>query len=203
MKLYIKPGACSLASHIALREVGATFDIEKVDTKAQKTESGEDYSKINPNGYVPALRLDDGQVLSEGAALLQYIADQHPQSKLAPAPGTIERTRLQQYLNFIASGLHQAFGPFFGPSLSDEARSAAEARVAKKLSYMESLLADGRSYLLGDSFSVADAYLFVVSNWSNFVGIDLGKWPKLAAFVERVAQRDATQAAMRAEGLSA
>lgn len=203
MKLYIKPGACSLASHIALREVGATFDIETVDTKAQKTEGGEDYSKINPNGYVPALRLDDGQVLSEGAALLQYIADRNPSAKLAPAPGTIERTRLQQYLNFIASELHQAFSPFFGPELSGEARSAAEAKVAKKLSYIESLLADGRSYLLGDGFSVADAYLFVVSNWSNFVGIDLGKWPKLSAFVERVAQRSATQAAMRAEGLIA
>jgi len=201
MKLFYKPGACSLASHIVLHEVGASFETDEVDTDAGRTKSGLDYKKINPKGYVPALELDSGEVLSEGASVLQYIADQHPESDLAPATGTIARARLQEYLNYTASELHKAFGPFFSGTATDEDKKRAGLNVAKKFDYVDELLGDGRAYLLGDKFSVADAYLFVVSNWSNFVGIDLKKWPNVAAFVERVAQRPAAQTAMKAEGL--
>lgn len=201
MKLFYKPGACPLASHIVLREVGATFDLEKVDTDEGRTENGLDYGKINPKGYVPALELDSGEILTEGASILQYIADRNPDSGLAPATGTVARARLQEYLNFTASELHKAFGPFFSGTATDDDKQRAAVNVAKKFDYVDSLLGDGRAYLLGDKFSVADAYMFVVSNWSNFVGIDLKKWPNVAAFVERVAQRPAAQAAMKAEGL--
>ena len=201
MKLYYKTGACSLASHIVLHELGHDFDIEQVDTAAQKTESGEDFTLVNPNGYVPALKLADGEILTEGAAILQYLADQKPESGLAPAAGSIERARLQEHLNFISSELHKAFGPFFHGKAEGDARQPAEENVAKKLAHFEKILADGRDYLLGDNFTVADAYLFVVTNWSNFVGISLDKVPNLAAFVGRVAAREKTQAALGAEGL--
>jgi glutathione S-transferase len=201
MKLYNKPGACSLASHIVLIEVGATFDVDEVDTELGKTKSGLDYSDINPKGYVPALELDTGEVLTEGPSILQYIADQNPQSSLAPAVGTIARTRMQEYLNYTGAELHKAFGPFFSTTATDEDKEMAGANVAKKFDYLNALFGDGRTYLLGDNFSVADAYLFVVSNWSNFVGIDLKNWPNIAAFVDRVANRPAAQAAMKAEGL--
>ena len=201
MKLYFKPGACSLASHIVLRETGAEFELEQVDTAAQKTASGEDFSAINPKGYVPALRLDDGEILTEGAAVLQFLADRAPEAGLAPAAGTIERARLQEHLNFVASELHQAFGPFFGGQLSDEARRAAEAKVARRMDHFETLLADGRPFLLGETFTVADAYLFVVASWANFTGIGLDTWPRVAAFVERVAARPKVREAMVAEGL--
>ncbi len=201
MKLYYKPGACSLASHIALRETGADFSIEKVDTKEKKTESGEDYWRVNPNGYVPALRLDSDDIITEGPAVLQYIADQKPGANLAPPAGTLERARVQQYLNFVGSELHNAFSPFFGGELDDAARKKTEAGVAKRMAYLESELDDGRDYLLGDQFTVADAYLFVVANWSNHVGVDLGQWPNIARFVGRVAKRPAVQDALRAEGL--
>lgn len=201
MKLYYKPGACSLASHIVLRETGADFEIEKVDTAAQKTASGADFGAINPKGYVPALRLDDGAVLTEGAALLQYLADRAPEAGLAPAAGSFERVRLQEHLTFVSSELHKAFSPLFGDGLSDEARQAAVAKVARRLDNIEALLADGRAFLMGDDFTVADAYLFVVANWANFTGIDLGRWPNVEAFVARVAARPAVQAAMVAEGL--
>ncbi|WP_020593507.1 glutathione transferase GstA [Kiloniella laminariae] len=202
MKLYYKPGACSLASHIVLHELGEGFEIEQVDTGTKKTASGEDFLQINPKGYVPALKLADGQVLSEGAAILQYLADQKPDLGLAPAAGTLARARLQEHLNYVASELHKSFGPFFsGNALEGEAREKAEANVAKKMAYIESVLSDGRDYLLGNNFSVADAYLFVVTNWSNFVGIKLDNVPFLAAFVARVAGREKTQSALRAEGL--
>lgn len=202
MKLYFKPGACSLASHIVLRESGAEFDLEQVDTKAMTTAGGEDYAAVNPKGYVPALRIDDGRVLTEGAAVLQYIADLHPSANLAPAAGTFERSKVHEHLNFVSSELHKAFGPFFaGAPLEREARTEAEASVVAKLGHFETLLADGRHYLSGDTFGVADAYLFVVSNWSNFVGISLDRLPRMKAFVARVAERPKTQDAMRAEGL--
>ena len=202
MKLYFKPGACSLASHIILRETGVEFELEQVDTKTMTTASGEDYVSVNPKGYVPALRLDDGRVLTEGAAVLQYIADQHPDANLAPLAGTFERSKLHEHLNFVSSELHKAFGPFFaGAPLESEARTKAEASVVAKLGHFETLLADGRHYLGGDAFGVADAYLFVVSNWSNFVGVNLDKLPRIKAFVARVAGRPKTQEAMRAEGL--
>lgn len=201
MKLFYKPGACSLASHIILREVDATFESVEVDTDAGQTTQGEDYSKVNPKGYVPALQLTSGEVLTEGVAVLQYIADQFPQSGLAPESGTMARVRMQEYLNYVSSELHKAFGPFFSSNANDEDKKKAGVNVANKLDYVESLFSDGRAYLLGDGFSVADAYLFVVSNWSNFVGVDLNNWPNVAAFVDRVASRPASQAAMKAEGL--
>ena len=201
MKLYYKPGACSLATHIVLHEAGETFDIEEVDTEAGRTKSGGDYTVINPKGYVPALELASGEVLSEGAAILQYIADQHPESDLAPKAGTIARARLQEYLNYTASELHKAFGPFFSSTAGEADKQAAGKAVAHKFDYLNDMFSDGRTYLLGSGFSVADAYLFVVANWSNFTGIDLKKWPHVAAFVDRVAARPAAQAAMKAEGL--
>jgi glutathione S-transferase len=202
MKLYYKPGACSLASHIALRESGAIFELEQVDTVTKKSASGEDYTTVNAKGYVPALRIKDGSVLTEGAAILQYIADKYPNANLAPKAGTFERSRLHEHLNFVASELHKAFGPFFaGTPLEGEARIKAEDSVVAKMNHFESVLADGRAYLGGDTFSVADAYLFVVSNWSTFVGVSLEKLPRMKEFVARVAGRSATQDAMRAEGL--
>ena len=202
MKLYYKPGACSLATHIVLYEAGETFDIEEVDTEAGRTKSGGDFIAINPKGYVPALELASGEVLSEGAAILQYIADQHPESDLAPKAGTIARARLQEYLNYTASELHKAFGPFFSSTAGEADKQAAGKAVGQKFDYLNDLLSDGRTYLLGSGFSVADAYLFVVANWSNFTGIDLKSWPHVSAFVERVAARPAAQAALKAEGLA-
>lgn len=202
MKLYYKPGACSLASHITLREIGAEFDLEKVDTNAGTTETGADYKTINPNGYVPALALDGGEVLTEGPAILQYLADQKPEAGLAPKSGTLERARLQQHLNFVGSELHKAFSPLFAAEQpSGAARDAVVANIARKFNTFETILSDGRQYLLGDAFSVADAYLFVVSSWTKPTRIDLGQWPNLVAFVGRVSGRPSTQAALRAEGL--
>lgn len=202
MKLYYKPGACSLASHIVLHEIGAEFEIERVDTDAQRTESGAEFGGINPNGYVPVLDLDNGERLSEGAAILQHLADANPEAGLAPKAGTLERTRLIEYLNFTASELHKAFSPFFSSTPPEgEARAAAEAKLAKRLDHLERLLSDGRDYLVGGRFSVADSYAFVVSSWAKPVGIGLERWPNVAAFVERVGQRPAVARAMRAEGL--
>jgi glutathione S-transferase len=201
MKLYYSPGACSLASHIALIEAGAQFEIDKVDTKEQKTESGENFSEINPNGYVPALRLDNGEILTEGAAVLQFIADTFPDAKLAPAGGALERARLQEKLVFISSELHKAFSPFFAETLEGAAREAALAKLAKRLNHIETQLSDGRAFLTGDQFTIADAYLFVVASWTRPLQIDLDQWPNVAAFVTRIAERPSAQAAMRAEGL--
>lgn len=201
MKLFYKPGACSLASHIILTEIGMVFDIEAVDTDAGTTATGRDYKTINAKGYVPALELNSGEILSEGAAILQYIADTNPRNRLAPELGTVARARLQEHLNYTSAELHKAFGPFFSNSVSDQDKENAKTKVAQKFDYLEVLFADGRTFLLGDDFSVADAYMFVVSNWANFVGIDLAGWPNLQAFVVRVAERPAAQAAMKAEGL--
>jgi len=201
MKLYYKPGACSLASHIILKELGHDFEIESVDTDTQLTESGADFTKINPRGYVPVLRLDDGEFLTEGAAVLQYLADQSPEAGLAPAPGTLERARLHEHLNFTSSELHKVFGPFFNANASDEEKQGAKDNVGKKMDYFESILNDGRKYLLGNKFSVADAYLFVVSSWTKPAGIGLDKWPRISQFSKRVAGRERVQEAMRDEGL--
>lgn len=203
MKLYYMPGACSLASHITLREVGAAFDLEKVDAKQKKTERGADYTAINPKGYVPALALDNGELLTEGVAIMQYIADQNPKAGLAPAAGTLARARLQEQLNFVAAELHKAFSPLFNPSLPESDKAAARERVGQKLDLVEQLLSDGRSYLVGDNFSVADAYLFTVTNWTGPTGIGLDRWPHLAAFQQRIAARETVQAALKAEGLAA
>jgi glutathione S-transferase len=203
MKLYYSPGACSLSPHISLREAGAAFELERVDTVTHMTESGVNFYEVNPKGYVPALRLDSGEVLTEGAAVVQFIADLHPAAGLAPATGSLERTRLQEHLNFIASELHKAFSPLFNPSASDEAKRAAPANVTRGLDHFEQVLSDGRPYLLGERFSVADAYLFTVANWTGPTGIGLKRWPRLAEFVARIATRPSVLAAMRAEGLIA
>jgi len=202
MKLFYKPGACSMASHIILNELGTSFDLDKTDTEAGKTDSGEDFRKISPNGYVPALITDDGDVITENPAVLQYLADQVPDAGLAPPSGTLERTRLQEALNFVSSELHNAFGPLFsGTDLDLDAKKKAEAGVSRRVDHIERSLADGRAYLLGDSFTVADAYAFVVLNWTNFVGISLDAWPKTQAYVARVAARPAVVKAMVTEGL--
>ena len=201
MKLYYSPGACSLSPHIVMREAGMAFDMERVDLANHQTETGTDFTQINPKGYVPALRLDDGQVLTEGATIVQYIADLHPEAALAPKPGTLERTRLQEYLNFIATEYHKAFSPLFSSDVSEAAKATAIGNVERGLDYFEKLFADGRAYLMGDKFSVADAYLFVVTNWTKMTGIGLAKWPHVAAFVTRVAGRGKVQDALRAEGL--
>ena len=203
MKLYYAPGAYSLSPHISLREAGADFEIVRVDTKTHLTEAGADFKAINPKGYVPALVLESGDVVTEGAAVVQYIADRFPEAKLAPANGTLERTRLQEQLNFISSELHKAFSPLFNGAASPEAKEAAKAQVAKRFGNVESLLADGRRYLLGADFSVADAYLFTVVNWSGATGISLAPWPHLEAYVERIGERPAVRAAMQSEGLIA
>lgn len=200
MKLYYAPGACSLASHLVLRELGIPFDLEKVDTSTKKTEGGRDFLAINPDGYVPAIELQNGKILTEGAAILQYLADQYPDAKLAPAPGTWERTQLHRHLNFIAAELHKSFSPLFQGAEGD-AQAAAIEKIGTKFTHFETQFADGRTYLLGDTFSVADAYLFTIANWANFKGIDLGTWPHLKAFVERVAGRQTTRDALTAEGL--
>lgn len=201
MKLYYKPGACSLASHIILNEIGEDFSLVEVDTAKGLTKSGSDYKKINSKGYVPSLQLDSGPILTEGASILQFLADQHPTLELAPETGTIARARLHEYLNYTGSELHKAFSPLFSDAASDEVKKTAKVNVANKFDYLENLLIDSRKYLLDDKFTVADAYLFVVCNWANFVGIDLKNWPHIANYVERVANRPASQAAMKAEGL--
>ena len=201
MKLYYSPGACSLSPHIVLREAGYSFDIEKVDLGSKKTESGADYTAVNAKGYVPALKLDDGQVLTEGPVIVQYLADRKPESKLVPANGTAERYKLQEWLNYITAELHKSIGSLFNPKMPEGWQGETRTAIGKKLDYLSRQL-EGRSFLTGDSFSVADAYLFTVLGWTKYVGIDLAKWPVLAAYAGRVAQRPAVQAALKAEGLA-
>lgn len=203
MKLYYTPGACSLSPHIVLRELGLDFQLEKVDLAAKTTASGADFRTINPKGYVPALGLPEGEVLTEGAAIVQFLADRHPQAGLAPAAGTIERARLQAHLNFLSSELHKAFGPLFNPALPMADREAAKANIARRYDLVEQGLVDERSYLLGEAFSVADAYLFTISSWAASTGVDLSPWPRVQALVARVASRPAVRAALEAEGLIA
>lgn len=200
MKLYYSPGACSLASHIALHEAGLPFEAVRVEGRAQKTAGGEDYSKVTAKNYVPALRLDDGQVLTEGTAILPYIADRKPGAGLAPAAGSIERYRLHEWLGYISTELHKNFGPFFAPGTTDEQKAAARANLGKRFDFTQSELG-AKPFLLGAQFTVADAYLFTVLGWCGFVGIDLGQWPGLKAYHERIAARPAAQAALKAEGL--
>lgn len=202
MKLYYAPGACSLSPHIVLREIGKEFDLERVDLATKKTQGGEDYRQINPKGYVPALRLDDGELLTEGPAIVQYLADTAGRTDLAPPAGTLARARLQEYLTFIGTEIHKSFSPLFQKDASDEMKKAATARITGRLDLAETFFADGRPYLMGDSFSVADAYLFTVSNWTRPTGIGLDRWPNIAAFAGRVAARPAVQAALKAEGLA-
>ena len=197
MKLYISPGACSMASNIALHEAGIQFEISKVDRRTKRAD-GVDFVTINPKGYVPALRLDDGQVLTENVAVLQYIGDLNPAAKLAPAAGTMERYRLQEWLSFINSELHKSFSPLFNSEATEDTKTYARNYLAKRLANLESALGD-KKYLMGDQFTVADAYLFTVLGWGAHVAVDIG--PKLKSYVDRVRARPHVIEAMTAEGL--
>lgn len=201
MKLYYTPGACSLSPHIIAREAGIPIELEKVDLKAQKTETGQDYKTVNPKGYVPALRFDDGSILTEGPAIVQYLADQKPASALAPAAGTPERYRLQEWLTFIGTELHESFGPLFDSAASEEAKETAKTHIAERLVYLNDQLAN-KQYLMGGNFTAADAYAFAVVNWTDSVGIDLKAYPNLAAYMGRVRERPKVQEALKAEGLA-
>ena len=200
MKLYYSPGACSMAVHIVLIEGGFSFDKEQVDLATKKTADGTDFTSINPNGYVPALALNNGEVLTEAAVILAYLADQVPERKLAPAAGSMERYRLQEKLNFITTELHKGFGSLFNPAMPEEWREQVKQGLGKRLDYIAGQL-QGRQCLLGDEFSIADAYLFTILGWSKLVKVDLSPWPVLADYSARIAQRPAVQAAMKAEGL--
>lgn len=200
MKLYFVPGACSLAPHIALREAGVQFDIVKVDPQTKKTDSGEDFNKVNPKGYVPAIKLDDGSVLTEASVLVQFAADQKPEAGLAPKQGTMERYRMMEWLNFIATELHKGFGPLWNPNSPEQVKEGAKANLSKRLDLLDAHFAT-HPFLMGDKFSVADGYLFTVLNWANFVKFDLSKWNKVGDFMGRVASRPKVQEALKAEGL--
>ena len=200
MELYYAPGACSLAPHIVSREAGLPIKLIKVDFGTRKTEKGDDYLAVNSKGYVPALRLDDGQVMTEVATLVQYLADQRPQSNLAPALGTAERYRLMEWLNFIGSEVHKGFAPLWDPKASDEAKAAVKAKLATRLKWFDQQL-QGRDYIMGKQFSVADAYAFVVLNWAGMLDVDLSPYPNIRAFMGRVAARPQVKEALRAEGL--
>ncbi len=200
MKLYYAPGACSMASHIALHETGLPFEIDKLDAATKMTAGGENFMLVNPKGYVPTIRLDDGSILSEGAAVLQYIADQNPASGLAPKAGTMERYRLQEWLTFIGTELHKTYGPLFNKAVSPDAKTRGFDLLTRRLGYVETQLAN-KPYLMGDSFTVADAYMFVVVRWSDRVGFDLGPFPRIKEYLAKIAARPSVQAAMKAEGL--
>ncbi|MFM9997719.1 MAG: glutathione transferase GstA [Burkholderiaceae bacterium] len=200
MKLYYSAGACSLSPHIALEEAGLAYQAISAPTKTHKLDDGTDYYSINPLGYVPLLVLDDGTSLREGPAIVQYIADQAPQKGLAPANGTLARYQLQSWLNFIGTELHKGFSPLFSPASSDEVKAAARDRLGSRLKWVEGELT-GKQYLMGEHFTVADGYLFTVTNWAPRVGVDLSPVPGLLAYRERVGARPAVMAAMRAEGL--
>jgi glutathione S-transferase len=201
MKLFYSPGACSLSPHIVLIEAGLPFTIEKTDLKTKKTETGSDYYAINSKGAVPALQLDDGRVLTEGPAIVQYLADQKPESGLAPRAGTFERYQLMEILNYITSELHKGYSPLFNPKISADWKASALANLGKKFDWLSGFLG-GKTFLMGTTFSVADAYLFTVLRWSEHVGVDLAKWPALTAYRARVAQRPTVQEALKAEGLT-
>jgi glutathione S-transferase len=200
MKLYYFSGACSLSPHIALLEAGLPFTMVKIDSKTKKTESGADFLAVNSKGAVPALQLDDGRVLTEGPAIVQYIADQKPESGLAPRAGTFERYQLMEILNYITSEVHKSFSPLFNPASSPEMKETFNGILAKKFDWLSGFLGK-KPYLMGDTFTVADGYLFTVLNWTGHVKIDLSKWPVLAEFKSRVAQRPKVREAMKAEGL--
>ncbi|TDP81218.1 glutathione S-transferase [Aquabacterium commune] len=200
MKLYLKPGACSLSPHIVLQELGLAHETEVVDLAKKVTASGANFLDINPKGYVPALTLDDGSLLTEGPAIVQYLADLHPEAKLAPPNGSLARYQLQSWLTYIGTELHKNFTPFFNPAASAEMKSQAGAMLQRRFALVESELAS-KSYLMGEDFTVADAYLFTVTSWAKFIKFDLSAFPQLQAFQTRVAARPAVQRALKAEGL--
>nr|WP_313404461.1 glutathione transferase GstA [Pseudomonas sp.] len=200
MKLYYTAGACSLSPHIALLEAGLPFELEAVDLKTKLTASGEDFTRINGKGYIPALQLDDGKVLTEGAAIVQYIADLKPESGLAPANGSEARYELQSWLSFISSELHKPFGSMFNPAQGADWKAAAQALLSKRLDWLVAELGE-REFLLGDRFTVADGYLFTVLGWAGMVGFSLDAWPSLQAYRARIGARPKVVEALKAEGL--
>jgi len=202
MKLYYTPGACSLAPHIVLREAGLPFSLEKVDIAAKRSAEGADFFAISPNGYVPALEIEPGLVLTEGPAIMQFLADKAPAARLAPVNGTLERYQLQSWLNFITAEIHKAFSPLFKPAMPQEAKALFVEQLGQRFDVVERHLAR-HDYLVGEGFTIADAYLFVTTNWAGYLGVELDRWPALNALRERVAHRPAVQAAMTAEGLKA
>lgn len=200
MKLYFSPGACSLSPHIVAQEAGLNCEIILASTKSHKLQDGTDFYSINPLGYVPFLVLDDGQTLREGPVIVQYLADQVPEKKLIPAVGTMDRYRVLEWLNFIGTELHKSFGPLFKPGTPEDYKPAVRQALRGRFEWVEQQLA-GKDYLMGSQFTVADAYLFTVTGWGKFVGLDLSDLPQLQAYVARVGSRPAVQAALRAEGL--
>jgi glutathione S-transferase len=202
MKLYFAPAACSMAPHIVANELGIKLDLEKTDTKTKKTASGEDFYAINPKGYVPALHLDNGELLTEGPVISQYLADTKPGNTLVPAAGTLARYRVLEMLGYINSELHKTFGSLFAPGLADDVKAEKVAYAKKRYALIEQQLAKG-PYLFGDDFTAADAYLFTVTGWTKFLSIDMSEFPNLLAFQKRVASRPAVQATLKAEGLIA
>ena len=204
MKLFYKPGACSMAAHLILNEAGATYSLEKVDTSAGLTETGAVYDETNPRGYVPALRFENGDVLTENVAILHWLGEQYPDFASDSAGRPLDRFRVLELLSFLSSELHKGFSPFFSGKEFSEADAADNlAKLKIRLGQFDALLAKGGNYLLGDSFSVADAYAFVILNWTNFIGVSLGEWPKTAAYVERIRARPAAQKTLQEEGLAA
>lgn len=202
MLLYFKPGACSLSSRIVLHELDLPFNAVQVDTEAGVTETGADYRAVNPKGYVPALEVSPGVVITENPAILQYLADLAPQAGLAPEAGTLERAQLQEWLNFTSSELHKAFGPWFsGRPFEGQEKARASSTLTRRIGDVERVLTDGRAFILGKAFTVADAYLFVVLNWTGFVDVDLARWPAVAEYMQRMRARPAVRKAMAAEGL--
>ncbi|NIE73665.1 glutathione transferase GstA [Pantoea sp. Ap-967] len=200
MKLFYTPGACSLSPHIVLNELGLPYTAEKVDLKQHTTASGADFYAINAKGYVPALQLDNGEVLTEGPAIIQYLADQKPQAGLLPQAGSLERARVQEWLNFIGTELHKTLAALFNPSITPEARSKTVETFGKRLGVVDKAL-QGKDYLSGQHFSVADAYLFTIVNWAPMLKVDLSPWPAVVAFQKRVASRPAVHKTLEAEGL--
>jgi glutathione S-transferase len=200
MKLYYWPGACSLSPHIVSREAGIDLQLAQLDRAERKTADGTVLSNVNPKNQVPVLELDDGQKLTEGPVIVQYLADQKPASGLVPPPGTMERYRVQEWLNFITSELHKSFGPLFRPTTPDDFKATLRDMLGQRFDWIDKQLA-GKQYLTGDKFTVPDAYLFTVLRWSPRVGIDLGKWKNISAYLDRVGARPKVQEAMKVEGL--
>ncbi|HEX3896126.1 MAG TPA: glutathione transferase GstA [Rudaea sp.] len=198
MKLYFAPGACSLSPHIVLRELGIPFDLIKVDMSSKKTSDGDDFASVNPKGYVPALKTDDGKVLTEGVAINQFLADKKPEAGLAPANGTFERYKLQEMLNFISTEIHKTYSPLFNSSLPDAARDIFMDKLKKRFGELDTLLSK-QDFLTGSKFTIADAYLYTVLRWAPKFKIDIKQWPALARFYDRVDSRPAVKAAVEAE----
>jgi glutathione S-transferase len=201
MKLYSVTGTCSLAANIAFREAGLPFQLVKVDRHTKKAADGLDFNEVNPKGYVPALTLDNGEVLTENVAVLQYIADRNPAAKLAPPAGTLERYRLVEWLAFISSEVHKNFSPLFNAEASDDVKQYARKMLTKRLDYLDQALGP-RTFLMGEQFTVADAYLFIVLGWGVYVKLDIGQWPQLKRHTERVGARPHVIEALKSDGLS-